>query len=48
MKIQITLEVHDEAADPEDDTGLTLEAFDAVFDGLSSVGDDINIRKVDE
>ncbi len=46
MKIQITLEVYDEAADPNDATGVTSEVFDEIFEALSQVGEEIHIQKV--
>ncbi len=46
MKIRITLEVYDEAADPNDETGVTSEAFDEIFEALSQVGEEIQIQKV--
>lgn len=45
MKIQITLEVYDEAADPDDETGVTNETFEQLFDALSHFGENIDIRK---
>lgn len=47
MQVQITFEVYDESADPDDETGVTNQAFEEILDGLSGIGEDINIRKVD-
>lgn len=48
MKIQITfvLDDDDEYADPNDDMGVTEEAYMLIMDSLS-FGDDIQIEKVD-
>lgn len=48
MKIQITFEVYDEAADPDDATGVTGEAFEQLFDAISHFGENIDISKSDE
>ncbi len=45
MKVQITLEVYDDAADPDDETGVTNEVFEEIFDALSRFGENIDIRK---
>ena len=47
MKIHITLEVYDESADPDDETGVTNEVWEEIHDALSSHGEDINIKKED-
>jgi hypothetical protein len=43
--VTITITPHDEASDPDDDTGLTEAAFDEVMDALSAVADDIKIQR---
>lgn len=48
MKIYITLEVDDEIADPDDETGVTSEAFDRLFDALMHFGTEIDINRMDE
>lgn len=48
MKIQITLEIHPEAADPDHETGVSERSFDTLMDFLSGFGDDIDITKVSE
>ncbi len=45
MKIRITFEVHDESADPDDITGVTNEAWEEIFDAISSHGEEIDIKK---
>ena len=46
MKIQITFEVYDESADPDDETGVTNEVWEEIYDALSHHGEDIDVRKV--
>lgn len=46
-KIQITLELDDEVADPEDGTGLTLEAYEDLMAALMNFGEDILIDRVE-
>ena len=45
MKVTITLDVYDESADNDDDTGVTNEAFERIMDGLMEVGENITVRK---
>ena len=45
MKIQITLDVDDEIADPADDTGLTEEGHDEVFEAVAQFGSNVEIKR---
>lgn len=45
MKIQITFEIAEEAADEDDDTGVSNDTFDYLMDALMGIGDDIQIEK---
>jgi hypothetical protein len=47
MRIEITLEVDPEDADPSDSTGLTESAFNRFMDALSGLGDDVKIQKAE-
>ena len=45
MKVTIEIEVPDEYADEEDETGLTEEGFDLVMDALSGISESIYIAQ---
>lgn len=45
MKIKIVMEVEDEFADPEHDTGLTNAGWELMFRGLSHLGYDIEVER---
>jgi hypothetical protein len=47
MKISIIAQIPDELADPDDDTGVTNDAYEQIMDACMSLGmDDIDIQKV--
>jgi hypothetical protein len=45
MEITITLDLHDECADENDDTGLTEEAHASLSVKLAEFGDIVDIEK---
>ena len=45
MKVTITIDVDDESADENDDTGVTNEAFEHIMDAFMGIGENIDIRK---
>ena len=45
MRVQITLDVHEESADPDDRSGVTEEAYEAIIDFLIGYGDNVVITK---
>lgn len=47
MKVRITMDIDPDYEDPQHPTGVTNEAYDALFDALNSFGDDIDVEKVD-
>lgn len=45
MKIQITMQVADEHADPGHEMGVTEEAFLGISDALEPYGDNVEIAR---
>lgn len=45
MKVQITMDVDSEWADPDHQMGVTSEAYERIIDALNAFGDDIDIEK---
>ena len=48
MKIHIVIDLYPELADPEDESGVTNEAYEKLHECLSGFGEDIDIRRDDE
>lgn len=46
QKIQITMTVDDEYADPGHEMGITESAYEDLSDALGNFGEDIDIHKV--
>jgi len=46
MKIQITLDLYDENADPDHESGVKPLVWDQIYDRLTGFGDDMEILKV--
>ena len=44
--IRITMDVYDEGSDPDHETGVTNDTYEALFDALSRYGSDIQIDRV--
>lgn len=44
-KISITMDVYDEIADPDHETGLTEEGYDILMEKLTPYGDDVDIQR---
>jgi hypothetical protein len=45
VKITITMDVDDEYADPGHEMGVTEEGYVLIVNRLSSVGDDIDVKR---
>ena len=45
MRVTITLEIADEFADSDHETGVTNDGFERIFGALSAVGDDIQVKR---
>jgi hypothetical protein len=45
MKVQITLEIEDELADPDHPMGVTDEGYQQIVHALMGIGDDVDVER---